>query len=120
MEYALIFHEAPAEFARRASAEAPAYWGAWSAYIGAMREAGIMRGGAGLEPPTTSTVLRKGPDGHRQVQDGPFAGTKEQLGGFLVIEVPDLEAALAWAARCPAGEGSAVELRPTIAGPMPA
>jgi hypothetical protein len=61
---------------------------------------------------TTATAVRvRG--GERQVQDGPYADTKEQLGGFMVIEVPTLDAALAWAARCPAAEYATVEIRPT-------
>ena len=51
-------------------------------------------------------------DGKRRVQDGPFADTKEQLGGFFVIDVPDLDTALAWAARCPSAARGVVEVRP--------
>ena len=53
-------------------------------------------------------------DGKRRVQDGPFADTKEQLGGFFVIDVPDLDTALSWAARCPAAASGAVEVRPNL------
>jgi hypothetical protein len=51
-------------------------------------------------------------DGRRHVQDGPFAETKEELGGFLILDVPSLDAALEWAARCPAAASGAVEVRP--------
>lgn len=53
--------------------------------------------------------------GKRQVQDGPFADTKEQLGGYIVLELPSLDAALDWAARCPAAATGAVEVRPVLA-----
>jgi hypothetical protein len=55
--------------------------------------------------------------GKRQVQDGPFADTKEMLGGLFMIEVPDLDAALQWAARCPAADGGSVEVRPMMPPP---
>jgi hypothetical protein len=51
-------------------------------------------------------------DGKRRVQDGPFADTKEQLGGFIIMELPSLDAALDWAERCPAAATGAVEVRP--------
>ena len=51
-------------------------------------------------------------DGKRMTTDGPFAETKEQLGGYYIIEVPDLDAALAWAARCPGASNGALEVRP--------
>jgi hypothetical protein len=79
--------------------------------LNAVREAAIFAGGAGLEPPDTATTIRI-VDGKRQVQDGPFADTKEQLGGYFLIDVPDLDAALEWAARYPAGPGGGVEIRP--------
>lgn len=53
-------------------------------------------------------------DGRRQVQDGPYADTKEQLGGFIVLDLPSLDAALDWAARCPAAATGAVEVRPIL------
>ena len=115
MQYALIYHETAAELARR-DTDGDAYWGAWNAYMGAMGGAGIMRGGAGLMPPATATTLRIA-DGQWQVEDGPFADTKEQLGGFVVIEVDDLDAALAWAARAPCAPAGSVEVRPLLPPP---
>jgi len=58
----------------------------------------------------TTTVTARG--GAPEIQDGPFADTKERLGGVFVIEVPDLDTALAWARRCPAAEWGSVEIRP--------
>ena len=117
MQYALIFAEPASEFEKRNDpAQAPAYWGAWMGYIGAMREAGVMRGGHGLEPPMLATTLRLR-DGQRHVQDGPYADSKEQLGGFIIIEVPDLDAALEWGSRSPAAAVGSVELRPVLPPP---
>jgi hypothetical protein len=98
---------------RNDAAKAPAYWGAWTGYVQALREAGVMLNGNGLQPPEAGATLRLR-DGRRQVNDGPFADTKEQLGGYFIIEVPDLDAALEWAARCPAAAKGAVELRPVL------
>jgi hypothetical protein len=89
------------------------YWAGWRAYGQALTEAGVMKGGLPLQGPAAGTVLRL--DGSsRHVQDGPYADTKEQLGGFYIIDVADLDAALAWAARCPAASGGAVEVRPVL------
>ena len=76
-----------------------------------------MVSGAGLMPPDTATTVRIR-DGQRLVADGPFADTKEQLGGFFVIDVADLDTALEWAARSPAATYSSVEVRPVMP-PMP-
>ncbi|MGA7121393.1 MAG: YciI family protein [Polyangiaceae bacterium] len=114
MQYTLMFYLGRDEFdARTDPAMKDAFWGAFLPYARALFNAGIVVGGAGLEPPETATTVRY-EDGQRLVQDGPFAATKEQLGGFFLIEVPDLETALSWAARYPAGPGGAVEVRPTM------
>src|SRR5262245_37480749 len=70
------------------------------AYADAMAKAGILLGGERLRPATTATTLRV-TDGAPRVLDGPYAEAKEQLGGFHLIDVPDLDTALAWARRCP-------------------
>jgi hypothetical protein len=67
--------------------------------------------GSPLQPDTSGTTVRV-KDGRRHVQDGPYADTKEQLGGFLILELPTLDAALEWAARCPTARTGAVEIRP--------
>jgi hypothetical protein len=114
MKFCLLMQETPRLFSERGSAKNPnAYWSAWNAYIGAIHQAGIVEGGSGLEAPTTATTVRVR-DGARQVQDGPFADTKEQLGGFFIINVPDLETALEWAARSPAATDGSVEVRPVL------
>ena len=117
MQYMLLFNETSAEIAKREDPQqAPAYWGAWSAYAGAVASSGIMVSGAGLQPPTTATTLRIR-DGKHQIQDGPYAETKEMLGGFFVIDVPDLDTALEWAARSPSATCGSVEVRPTLPPP---
>lgn len=85
---------------------------AFIAYIQALQAAGVMVSGNKLAPPSLATTVRVR-DGRRQVQDGPFADSKEQLAGYFILDVPDLDAAMAWAARCPAAATGTIELRPT-------
>lgn len=113
MKFAIIILESASDFASRQNERAPAYWEAWKAYMAALNEAGIPSGGAALQAPETATVVRVA-DGRRLVQDGPYADTKEPLGGFLTIDVPDLDQALHWAALCPAASSGAVEVRPVL------
>jgi len=85
------------------------------AYAKAMEKAGILRGGERLQPAWNATTVRvsAGQRGEKtEVLDGPYTETKEQLGGFHVIDVPDLETALDWAARCPTAAVGRVEVRP--------
>jgi hypothetical protein len=120
MQYMMILNESPEAFASRQDAEKSGpYWGAWGAFIGAMRAAGIIVNGDGLHGPETATTLRIR-DGKNEVQDGPFADTKESVGGYFVIEVPDLDAALEWAARSPAATDGSVEIRPVMMAPAAA
>ena len=117
MQYMLMFQETPEEFAARTDPKAaPAYWGAWNAYIGAMMGAGIVVNGNGLQPPHTATTVRMR-GGKRQVQDGPYADTREHLAGYFVIEVPSLDVALEWAARAPCAATGGSELRPVLPPP---
>jgi hypothetical protein len=117
MDYMLMFYENEAELARRDDpSQAPVYWGAWGAYVGALAGSGIVKSGAGLMPPRTATTLRVA-GGQRQVQDGPFADTREHLGGFFVIDVPSLDVALEWAARAPNAAAGGVEVRPVMPPP---
>lgn len=117
MQYMIIMNETAEDFARRASPEQTgAYWGAWNAFIGAMSGAGIIVKGDGLQPPSTATTLRiRG--GERSVEDGPFVDAKEQLGGYFVIEVESLDAALEWAAKAPCVHTGSVEIRPVLSMP---
>lgn len=76
-----------------------------------MREAGAMQAGAGLQPGATATTIKTTAAG-QTLHDGPFAETREMLGGFYMIEAPDLDGALAWARRIPVLPGGMVEVRP--------
>ncbi len=84
---------------------------AYTAYTEAMTKAGVVRGGERLRPTAEATTVRVS-GGKTQVLDGPYADTKEQLGGFFLIDVPDLDAALSWAAKCPGASAGTVEVRP--------
>jgi hypothetical protein len=108
MQFALLIYESPEAFATRKN---HSYTGAWQAYYKALVESGIFVGGDPLQVPETGTTMRLN-EGKRRVQDGPYADTKEQLGGFTILELPSLDVALDWAARCPAASYGAVEVRP--------
>jgi hypothetical protein len=96
MQFALLIFESQEAFAARNADESDPYLGAWRAYHKAIVEAGIYVGGNPLQPPETGTTVRLN-EGKRQVQDGPFADTKDQLGGFTILEFPSLAAAARWA-----------------------
>jgi hypothetical protein len=116
MHFALLIYESQEAFRARKSEETVPYIGAWRAYYKAMVDAGVYVGGDPLEVPETATTVRVN-EGKRRVQDGPYAETKEQLGGFIILELPSLDAALDWAARCPAAAAGAVEVRPLAPEP---
>jgi hypothetical protein len=84
---------------------------AFDVYAKALDEAGVLRSAEVLHPSTATTTVRVR-EGRPVIQDGPFADTREQLGGSFVIEVDDLDAAIAWAAKAPSVEWGAVEVRP--------
>jgi hypothetical protein len=111
MQFALLIYESAQAFEIRNNDGTDSYTGAWRAYHRALVEAGIFVGGDPLQVPETGTTVRI-KDGKRHVQDGPYADTKEQLGGFTILELPSLDVALDWAARCPAASAGAVEVRP--------
>jgi len=109
MKYALLVYQPQEAFDRRDDSAIAA----GRAYGAALQEAGIFVGGAGLESPqsTTTVTVR---EGQRQVHDGPYAETKEYLAGFGIIDVPNLDVALEWAARHPAAGYSSIEVRPLL------
>jgi hypothetical protein len=111
MQYAMLIYEGPEAFASRKNGEGDPYLGAWRAYHKALVDAGVYVDGSPLHLPETGTTIRL-KDGRRLIQDGPYADTKEQLAGFSILELPSLDAALDWAARCPAASAGAVEVRP--------
>jgi hypothetical protein len=113
MQYMIMNWVRPSDFAESGRNEVDPDATAWGAYTQALIDAGVMRGGNALKPSFTASTVRVR-DGQREVQDGPYADTKEHLGGYYLIEVPDLDEALAWAARNPAASTGAVEVRPVF------
>jgi hypothetical protein len=116
MKYAVLFYLPPEELARRAGPDAEAFWSGYRAYHLALVEAKAIMGGEALADPSTAKTVQL-VRGRRQVQDGPYADTKEQLAGFMLLDAPDLDAALEWAARCPGASAGSVEVRPLMVFP---
>jgi hypothetical protein len=114
MEYVMLIYETAMDFDARTNEKSEMLFGAWRAYYKAMVDAGVYVSGSPLHPGAIGTTVRV-TNGKRHVQDGPYADTKEQLGGFIILELPSLDAALDWAARCPAAATGAVEVRPVAA-----
>lgn len=118
MQYALFFNQPVDELERHEDpATAEASMAPWKAYMDDMVAAGVMRGGNRLAPPWTATTVRSR-DGKRQVQDGPFADTKELAAGYVIIDVPSLDEALAWADRSPSTAIGSTEIRPIAVPPQ--
>ncbi len=114
MKFMLLANEAPEDFALRDSlAKSNAYMGEWYAFGTALREQKVYDAGNALEPPATATVVSVR-DGVRTVEDGPYPDAKEQLGGFCIIDAPDMAAAQEWAAKCPAAQNGFVEVRAVL------
>jgi hypothetical protein len=89
---------------------------AYMAYTEALKAANVYVGSNRLQPIATATTVRT-VNGKSQVLDGPYADSKEQLGGYYLIDVPDLDAALSWAARCPGAGHGVIEVRPIWSTP---
>jgi hypothetical protein len=111
MKYLLMIYGDEAAIKAADKAETEQTLAAYRSYIDAMTKAGIVLGTNRLQFSTTATTVRVA-DGKTQVLDGPYAETKEQLGGYLLIDVPDLDTALSWAARCPGASSGVIEVRP--------
>jgi hypothetical protein len=111
MRYTLLLHYPEAD-AETIGAEAiEEGMRAFASYAQTLHSAGVLLAAEVLQPSTSSTTLTQ-VDGRLTIQDGPFADTKEQLGGTFVIDVPDLDAAIAWAGQSPSLAWGAVEIRP--------
>jgi hypothetical protein len=117
MRYMLMDYVQEAGWPRLSKAEQERWLGAYKAYMEAMTKAGVLQSSGGLQTTDTATTVRT-TNGKTQVLDGPYADTKEQLGGFHIIEAPDLDAAIAWAARSPTALHGVVEVRPLRAGTL--
>lgn len=114
MKFNIFVYENESDFADRTDPERQAaYCAPYSAYTKALEEAGVMAGGAALQPPATATTLRMEGD-KRHVQDGPLSEAKEQIGGYYTVDVDNLDEALKWAAKCPSASTGGVEVRPLL------
>ncbi|WP_371780034.1 YciI family protein [Streptosporangium subroseum] len=111
MRYMLMFHYSEASEESIGAEAIAAGMRAMAGYAATLEQAGILVSGQVLQPSTSSTTLTL-VDGEPRIQDGPFADTKEQLGGVIVIDVPDLDAALEWARQAPPLSWGTVEVRP--------
>jgi hypothetical protein len=111
MQYLLMIYSKEGAWEKLTQAEQQQGMAAYGAFTEALKKSGALAGSNRLRPASTATTVRIA-DGKSQVLDGPYADTKEQLGGYYLIDVSDLDAALAWAARCPGASHGVVEVRP--------
>ena len=111
MQYLLIAYVNEAGWPQMTPAERQRGVAAYQAYIEALTKAGVLKGSQRLQPSSTATTVRIS-DGKPKVLDGPYADSREQFGGYFLIDVPDLDAAISWASRCPATGHGVVEVRP--------
>jgi hypothetical protein len=111
MQYLLMIYGDEAATKAASKTETEQAVAAYRSYIDAMTKAGIVLGTNRLQFSATATTVRVSA-GKTQVLDGPYAETKEQLAGYLLIDVPDLDTALSWAARCPGASRGTIEVRP--------
>jgi len=111
MQYLLVLYSNESGWSAMPPAEQEQAMGAYHAYTEALKKAGVLAGSNRLRPISSATTVRVA-NGKTQVLNGPYADSKEQLGGYYLIEVPDLDAAISWAARCPGASHGTVEVRP--------
>jgi hypothetical protein len=111
MQYLLMLYLDESGWSNLSKEEQAQGVAAYGAYTEALKKAGILAGSNRLQPSAAATTVRIA-NGKSQVLDGPYADSKEQVGGYYMIDVPDLDAAISWAARCPTASHGIVELRP--------
>jgi hypothetical protein len=111
MKYMLLIYRDEAAMQPMSEPTMTEMTGAYLAYTKTLRDSGAFVAGDRLGLSANATTVRVS-DGHIQVLNGPYAETKEQLGGYYIIDVADLDAALAWAARCPGAQYGVMEVRP--------
>jgi hypothetical protein len=112
MQYLILLHFPPGEGPQEGTPEYDAEMERWGQLMKEMRETGVMIGASGLRIDATTTVRK--PAGEVIVTDGPYAETKEILFSFIMIDVPDLDAAIEWAGKMPSAEYGSVEVRPMV------
>jgi hypothetical protein len=113
MQYMLLIYQNEAGLQQIRDRDITEVTGAYMAYTKAMQEAGILVAGDRLDRSVNATTVRD-EGGKTKVLNGPYAETREQLGGYYIIDVKDLDAALSWAARCPGTQHGVMEVRPII------
>ncbi len=111
MEYLLMIYSDPARFEALSEAAKAEGLAAYGAYHEALQKAGVLRNSNRLRPAQAATTVRV-QSGKTEVLNGPYAETREQLGGYFLIDVRDLDTALSWASRCPGASHGVVEVRP--------
>jgi hypothetical protein len=114
MKYLIMIYSNESDEQKRTEQQTGTVIQAYMAYSEALVKAGVMVGGERLRPSQSATRVQV-KNGKSQVLNGPYAETKEQLGGYYMIDVPDLDAAITWAARCPGASDGIVEVRPVWA-----
>ena len=117
MQYMLMVYVNEAGWSKLTPAEQAQGVAAYTAYTEALRQAGVFKGTHRLQASSAATTVRVA-NGKSQVLNGPYADSQEQLGGFYLIDVPDLDAAISWAARCPGAQHGVIEVRPVWVGSM--
>ena len=116
MQYMLLIYSDEKSWANMPEAEMKKMYAAYGTYTQELIASGAMRGGSELAPIATATTVRLR-NGKVATTDGPFAETKEQLGGYYIIEVPNLDEAIKWASRIPSAANGSIEVRPLVVGP---
>jgi hypothetical protein len=111
MQYMLLAYVDHNAFLKMTPEEQKRGYGVYQAFVEALKQANAYQSSGRLRPASDATTVRIA-NGRTQVLNGPYAETKEQLGGYFLIDVPDLDAALSWAGRCPAATHGTVEVRP--------
>jgi len=110
MEYLLLLYVNEAGWPQLSKTEQEQGMAAYMAYTETLQKAGVLRKNGRLAPSSTANTIRLS-EGKEQVLNGPYAETREQVGGFYIIEAADRDAALAWAAKCPTVGHGIVEVR---------
>ena len=119
MQYLLMLYVEEAGWSKLTKAQQEQGVAAYAAYTEALTKAGALKGSNRLQSSSAATTVRIA-NGKSHVLDGPYVESKEQIGGYYLIDVPDLDAAISWAARCPAASHGVVEVRPIWAMPAAA
>lgn len=116
MEYMILIYGDESAWPNLTEDQLKAMYAEYGAYTQELVKAGVMRAGSALKPVVTATTVRV--RGGKVINtDGPFAETKEQLGGYYLIDVPDLDAAVKWAGKCPGAKNGSCEVRPLAPSP---